>query len=307
MANAFPGEPELEIHSADADEGISFNVIVGLFKRHQLLVSLSALVAAGLIVAIGLSRGRTYSSQATFILSTSKGSGSVSGLAAQFGVAIPVSDAAESPQFYVDLVHSNQVLEPVANSTYTLRVGDTTISGGLAKILRIDDDRPALKRDKVLKALGKRVSAYADPKTGVVTVSVSAPYPVLAQQLAARLLDRLNVFNLQGRQSRASAERKFTEARLIEAREELHAAENQLEQFLETNREYRLSPKLTLEQDRLARAVGMRQQLYTAIAQSYEQAKLEEVRDLPVITTISEPEIPVVPDHRGLLRKGLFG
>ena len=51
----------------------------------------------------------------------------------------------------------------------------------------------------------------------------------------------------------------------------------------------------------------MRQQLYTAIAQSYEQAKLEEVRDLPVITTISEPEIPVVPDHRGLLRKGLFG
>jgi tyrosine-protein kinase Etk/Wzc len=124
--------------------------------------------------------------------------------------------------------------------------------------------------------------------------------------VALRLLDQLNTFNLTGRRSRATQERKFTEERMLEVGAELRAAESRLEQFLEANREYRLSPKLTLQQDRLSRDVGMRQQVYSSLAQSYEQAKIDEVRDLPVITTVSEPEAPVLPDPRGLLLRTLF-
>jgi uncharacterized protein involved in exopolysaccharide biosynthesis len=293
------------IRGMEPEEGISFDGITRLIRRHRVLVAIGAVVTAGVIVSMGLLKDRTYSSQATFVLQASKGSGGVSGIAAQFGVAVPIGDASQSPQFYADLLHSHQVLEPVAMSTYTVRQGANIVKGDLASFLHITDSDSALKRDKLIKALNRRVFGSVDAKTGVVTMTVSAPNPSLAQQVAARLLDRLNVFNLEGRQSRASAERRFTEARLVEVSEQLHVAENQLEQFLETNRVI-MSPQLRLEQDRLSRAVTMRQQVYTSLAQSYEQSKIDEVRDLPVITVISEPEVPVLPDPRGLLKKGLM-
>ena len=48
----------------------------------------------------------------------------------------------------------------------------------------------------------------------------------------------------------------------------------------------------------------MRQQLYTSLAQAFEQARIEEVRDNPVITMIERPTLPLKPNGRGLLRKG---
>jgi uncharacterized protein involved in exopolysaccharide biosynthesis len=292
--------------SPETDAGISFDAVTQLLQRHRLLVAVSALALGGVVAGYGLSQDRSYSSRATFIAQASKGSNGMSGLAAQFGVALPVSDAAQSPQFYVDLLHSNQVLSPIAMGTYTVQIDGRPVTGDLASFFRISDSRPAFKRDKVLKALNRRIYSVADAKTGVVTLNVSAPYPTLAQQLAVRLLDQLNTFNLTGRRSRATQERKFTEERMLAVGAELRVAEARLEQFLETNREYRLSPKLTLQQDRLSRDVAMRQQVYSSLAQSYEQAKIDEVRDLPVITTISEPEAAVVPDPRGLLLKTLF-
>ena len=290
----------------EADEGISFDAVLQLLKRHRVVVVSSALALGLAVAGYGLSQGRSYSSRATFIAQASKGSNSMSGLAAQFGVALPVADAAQSPQFYVDLLHSNQVLSPVALGTYTVPIDGREVTGDLASFYRISESRPMFKRDKVIKALNRRLFTTADAKTGVVTLNVSAPYPTLAEQVALRLLDQLNTFNLTGRRSRATQERKFTEERMLEVGGELRAAEARLEQFLETNREYRLSPKLTLQQDRLSRDVSLRQQVYNSLAQSYEQAKIEEVRDLPVITTISEPEVPVLPDPRGLLLRTLF-
>jgi hypothetical protein len=47
--------------------------------------------------------------------------------------------------------------------------------------------------------------------------------------------------------------------------------------------------------------------LYNSLATSYEQAKIEEVRDLPVITVLEPPELPIMADPRGGKRKTLLG
>jgi uncharacterized protein involved in exopolysaccharide biosynthesis len=109
------------------------------------------------------------------------------------------------------------------------------------------------------------------------------------------------------RQSQASAERKFTEARLAEGAEELRIAENRLQGFLQGNREFGGSPALGFERDRLNREVAMRQQIYTSLAQAYEQAKIDEVRESPVITVLNPPIEPARPDPRGLVSRGLAG
>jgi uncharacterized protein involved in exopolysaccharide biosynthesis len=123
----------------------------------------------------------------------------------------------------------------------------------------------------------------------------------------ANLLDQVNVFNLNRRQEQASAEREFIEKRLADAQAQMSAAENNLQVFLTENRDFRSSPTLTLEFDRLNRTVASRQSLYNGLATSYEQAKIEEVRDLPVITVLEPPEMPIEADPRGGKRKALIG
>ena len=46
----------------------------------------------------------------------------------------------------------------------------------------------------------------------------------------------------------------------------------------------------------------MRQELVTAMAQAYEQARIDEVRNIPITSVIDQPEPPALPDpHRRLL------
>ena len=53
--------------------------------------------------------------------------------------------------------------------------------------------------------------------------------------------------------------------------------------------------------------MSSRQLLYNSLATSYEQAKIEEVRDLPVITILELPEMPIQPDPHGGKRKVILG
>ena len=59
-------------------------------------------------------------------------------------------------------------------------------------------------------------------------------------------------------------------------------------------------------QDRLAREVLVQQQVYATLAQAYEQARIEEVRDTPVITVLASPQRPGRPDPRALIKKAFL-
>jgi Uncharacterized protein involved in exopolysaccharide biosynthesis len=57
----------------------------------------------------------------------------------------------------------------------------------------------------------------------------------------------------------------------------------------------------------LQRAVRMRQQIYTAMARTLEDAKIEEVRDLPTVLIIDQPEAGLEPQRPPVMRKTLLG
>jgi uncharacterized protein involved in exopolysaccharide biosynthesis len=273
-----------------------------LLSRRRLIIGLGL----GLAFVTGLQgilTARTWTSGATFMPQTRRTpAAGLSGLAAQLGISVPTLDAGQGPGFYADFVTSRTMLGALADTSFELP-SDT----GLARVRLVDVYRagggtPERRRDALIRKLGSRVTAVAMLKTGVVRVRVTAPNPELARQMTGFILDGLNRFNLVTRQSQAGAERRFMERRLDEAGGELRAAEDRLQGFLQRNREYRNSPELTFQQERLSREVQMRQQVYTSLAQAYEQAKIEEVRDTPVITVVEAPEAPVRPDRRGALR-----
>jgi uncharacterized protein involved in exopolysaccharide biosynthesis len=143
----------------------------------------------------------------------------------------------------------------------------------------------------------------------VVTISVRTLDPELSAAIARRLVDLVLGFDVGTRQSQASAERGFAEGRLGELKGELLTAEDSLKTFLADNRQFTNSPELRFEHDRLQRQVLMRQELVTAMAQAYEQARIDEVRNTALITVIDEPIPPSRPNQsqtQSTILLGLF-
>jgi uncharacterized protein involved in exopolysaccharide biosynthesis len=267
-----------------------------------------AMVSAVVVGVTVLLTTRTYTSSTSFILQGNKaGSAGVAGVAAQLGLAGPVGESWHQPAFYADLLRTREILEPVAAASYCSPCAPRRVELPLARILEIDAPDAPRRQEKVVNFLKRAVTPAIAPRTGMLTLKVETSSPWLSQQLAQRLLDGVISFNMGMRQSQASAERQFTERRLQEVAAQLRAAELELQDFLRTNRSYQGSPELRFRENRLAREVQFRQELYIALARAYEQARIDEVRDTPVLAVVERPNLPLRPDPRGTLLKAMFG
>jgi uncharacterized protein involved in exopolysaccharide biosynthesis len=283
------------------DDEVSLLGVLNVALRYRTMVLGTALTLAVVTGAILLLMPRTYTSSSSFIVQSRRQPSTVSGLAAQFGLSLPNADPSQSPAFYEDLLHSRELLAEVVDSTFVVRTGQRESRGALTDLLQARGRSPALRREAAIKRLGHLISTSTDAKTGVVHLNAKFKQPELAEQVNRLLLSLLNRFNLITRQSQASAERAFTERRLEQVRGDLNRAEDVLRTFNQQNRDIRNSPELSLQQDRLNREVLLRQQVYSTLAQAYEQAKIEEVRDTPALTVLQTPEIPVKPNSRYLV------
>jgi uncharacterized protein involved in exopolysaccharide biosynthesis len=74
---------------------------------------------------------------------------------------------------------------------------------------------------------------------------------------------------------------------------------------LQQNRTFEQSPELTFTHDRLQREVSVQQQLYLSLAQAYEQARIDEVRNTPIITMIERPIMPVANPRMLFVKVGM--
>src|SRR6266566_3315594 len=127
----------------------------------------------------------------------------------------------------------------------------------------------------------------------VVSLSVTTRYPSLSRDLAAALLEALDSMNISFRQQQSRELREFFEGRMADAQRGLDSAETALRMFLERNRVTQGSPLLTFEEMRLTRAADLKRSVYTTVVQQYEEAKIQEARNVPVLTVLSPPTVPV--------------
>lgn len=278
-------------------EAIGLLGIVNALLRHWRLLVILPLVVGTIMVAIAFAAGTRYTSTAMFsVESVSQPGSPLSGLASQFGVALP-GQGSETPGFYVKLLDTEDVLRPVTIREFGDERGGTA---PLADVLEVEGSTAASRDFATIQALREAMSVDADRETGLVRVHVRTRRAALSREIAAATIEELNRFNLGRRQSRAAAERRFAEQRYTEAKTQLTAAEDALKRFLQRNRRYEDSPDLMFQHDQLQREVLMRQQVYTSVAELLERARVDEVRNIPVITVVQQPTLPVWPDRRYL-------
>ena len=290
----------------DESDEISLLRLATVVLSYRWWVFLGALALSVGVLLLGLRERRTFTTSASFVPQAKRSisaGGGASVLAAQFGLALPGSDPAQSSQFYVDLLTSDEVLRGILDTVYVFRSDTGAVRGTLVDILTAKGSARPIRVERAIGRLRGAISAGASLKTGVITFNVTAENPELAKQVGERLLERLNTFNLESRAAQATTERRFTEARLDEVQNDLRASEDRLRAFMQENRDFRSSARLSLDEQRLQRDVDMRQQVYTALAQAFEQAKIEELRDTPVITVLERPRAAVFPNPRGLFKR----
>jgi uncharacterized protein involved in exopolysaccharide biosynthesis len=305
VAGDRPQDVDVRSGSPGADGRFSVVGALNVVLQHWRFIARCSVASAVVVVAVVLLLPLEYTSLSSFTPQARRGTQSITSLAAQFGLSVPGADPAQSPAFYSDLIDSREIMSRVADTRYY----DPTIGADSVTLLQVygnDAATAPLQREAAIKKLRKLITSDVSLKTGVVELRVVTRHAALSQQINLRILDLVNEFNLRQRQSQARLERQFIEGRLAEVRQELRDAEDRLQTFLQDNRDYRNSPNLTFAHDRLQRDVTMRQDIVTSMAQAYEQAKIEEIRDSPVITVIEEPIVPVIHDPRGAILKGIL-
>ena len=280
-------------------------LVATMLRGRMLVVRMTLLF--GLIGAIvALAAGRTYTSDFKFTPQESTPMGGLSAIASDFGVNIG-ANASQSPDFYIDLIQTREVLWRLLDAKFTLATpkGPQTFT----LLDSIEPTGPSLerRREDATIMLRKMILARADLKTSVVAVSVKTKTPEMAAQMALRLIDEINHFNAETRRSRAAAQRQFAEQQVEAARAALRVAENANENWLNTNKIFASSAELQFQKNRLDRELNLRDQQYVALTQQLQSSRMEEVRNIPVITIVERPVVPAKGDPRGLLSKSILG
>ncbi|MGD2218082.1 MAG: Wzz/FepE/Etk N-terminal domain-containing protein [Gemmatimonadales bacterium] len=276
-----------------------------LLKRWKLVAGLP-LLAALLAAIVSLLIPPKYTATATFVpeeesqaLNLPSG---IAGLAAQFGVAVP-GGGANSPAFYADVLESRTLSDAVLLARFADPRSDVAAdSAPLLEILDIDGDSESERLENGREELDEAVSVRVDNETSIVGVAVETRYPVLSAAVANLYIALVSRFNLETRQSNAQERRRFVEDRMAEAEQELRDAEEALQSWLERNRQWSGSPELQFQHDRLERQVTIKQEVFTTLRRSYEEARIQEVNDTPVITVIDRA---VPPDEKSSPKRKL--
>jgi uncharacterized protein involved in exopolysaccharide biosynthesis len=271
------------------------DLLSGILARWRGVAGLM-IAATVLAVAVSLLLPARYRSTARFVPETTQASlpfpGELAGIASRLGISLPAAGA--SPAFYSDIVRSRTLTDELLRSRFPdPRVAGIGDSVALLDLLKVRADRDDERLEKGRRKLASDVRVTLARETGVVSVSVTTRYPTLSAAVANRLVSLVTQFDVATRRTTARETREFIEQRLPDAETELADAESELQRFLERNREFRGSPQLEFARARLQRRVDLKQQILTTLRQNYEQVRIQEVNDTPVLTIVDAAIAPV--------------
>ena len=243
-----------------------------------------------------------YRSQASFVANSSAssklssglagGTGGLGGLAAQLGVSTNL-DPSESPNFYIQLIESRELLTRLLKSRFRdPRSASPRDSVPLLDLLRIRKKEPLRRLELGIKQMSKDIDGKFEPKTNLVTIEVDAEWPDLSAAVANRTIELVTAFNKEQRTSRARTKRVFLEGRVNLARSELQSVEAKHRAFYDQNRLWRSSPELMFEEKQLQRDEDQAADLYLSLQRQFESALLDEVNDAALITVVDSAVPP---------------
>ncbi len=239
-----------------------------------------------------------YRAQVT-ILPTGEEAGTFSALsvmANELGVDLPGTKVKiNTPQIYQRIIASQRMTDSLAAKRYQGRRDREPRD--LAQVLKIKEKDPGLRRYFLHEAVMGMIKMPVSIKEGTLDIFVSFRDPDIASQMANYIVEQLDNYNKNFRKSKAGNSRAYMERQLEKAREDLKKAEQNLISFRESNRQLASSPALQQEMARRARELRIQEEIFLVITKEYEKAKLQEIKDIPIIDIVEKSIPPAVKSN----------
>jgi len=289
---------ESSSHLGDQKSGIDWtNIFTLLWQSRKFIGKVTGAVTV-LAIILSFLLPKSFKSTAILLPDTEKSklpsaSGGISDLAAMAGIT--VGGEGSVVKLYPTILKSESVLRAVIYAKY--RTKEYPDSVNLIRYWDIKEENLERDFEVALLALRTNMEINLDLKTAVLTMSIESEEPQLSADILNNTIIAADKFIRTKRNTNASEQRKWIEARLVEVKEDLARSENTLKNFREKNRMVSGSPQLLLDQERLVREMQINSALYTELKKQYELVKIEEIRTTPIINVMDYARPAAKKEH----------
>ena len=151
--------------------------------------------------------------------------------------------------------------------------------------------------------MAKYVEVVEDRLTSLIKITVTLEDPVVSASVANFIGDQVQSYIQKENSAQTNKEKLFISDRLLIVKNELESLELELKNFKERNRGYEDSPELFMIFSRLFREVEAKKQLYITLQQQLELARIEEVKQTPILHIL---DYAVPPSRKSSPNRFLF-
>jgi uncharacterized protein involved in exopolysaccharide biosynthesis len=139
-----------------------------------------------------------------------------------------------------------------------------------------------------------RLKVTVERITKILTITVVMPESKLSADVVNRITESLDNYVRTKKKSYVIEQRYYIEQRMATVHDSLTKAEERLKNFREENRTVTQSPSLTMLMGRLMREVEIKQAVFGELNKQFEIAKIDEIRDMPIINAREEVKEPII-------------
>ena len=255
--------------------------VVRFWERRRFFAELAAAAFIGSVI-VALLLPAQYTSKVVLLPSGKQDKmGVLSGLASSMGfdVSGATTGLESSSLLYPEILKSRLIGEAVLFARYRYTHKRKPVEQTLLEYLK------AKNLESGLRKLASLRQVAMDVKTGIITLAVTTGRRELSALVANQFVTELERYNRSKRKTKALNHQKNLERRLDSVKVELAQSENQLESFLEKNRNFAVSddPELNRELAQLKRELGIKSETYMTLTQQYELAKIETEKEIPIV------------------------
>lgn len=142
-----------------------------------------------------------------------------------------------------------------------------------------------------------------DKQTGLITFSVEHPDSAMTRQIATQVVDVASKRYIDVGRAQASSQRIAQEARVDSAQRQLRAAEQELLDFVSSNRSYTPYSPASVARERLERRLENARSVYSQVVADRERMIAQELEATPAVVVVDPIPKELLPQSRhGVLK-----
>ena len=288
-------------------------------------------LVVGILIALGTPKQYTVSVTLSPEMGSGKSGGGLASMAASFlGASVGTDspdalnatlapDIVASTPFLLELFHARVVSQDKQiDTTFTAYLDEQKSSwigyvlkapgmaiGGIKSLFTDEEEE---KKDTIqngaielneedaakLGSLRKTITAEADKKTGITTLSVTLQDPKVAATMADTVVSKLQQYISEYRTSKAKEDCLYLETLYKERQQEYYAAQQRYARYVDANSNVVFQSTMA-ERERLQNDMNLAYQVYSQVAQQLQVARAKVQEEKPVFAVVEPAVVPLYP------------